>query len=194
MTYSKDLGANDLEVHTAKLTHWCRVTHICVSKLTIIGSDYGVSPDRRQAIIWTNARLLLIGPLGKNFSEILIKVLTFSFNKMRLKVSSAKRRPFCLGLNELTIWDYACDKTWAIRSMSICYHIMMLVKFRTSANHKHWIWSCDESGLCNPRPRLLGDEVLVGSSLMFRKMDPWNILLDKINKKSTVKRNGTQCW
>ena len=82
-------------------THWGRVTHICVSKLTIIGSDNGLSPDRRQAIIWTNAGLLLIGPLGTNFSEILIEILTFSFKKMRLKVSSAKRRLFCLGLNEL---------------------------------------------------------------------------------------------
>ena len=33
------------------LTHWGRVTHICVSNLTIIGSDNGLSPDRRQAII-----------------------------------------------------------------------------------------------------------------------------------------------
>ena len=46
------------------LTHWGRVTHICVSKLTIIGSDDGLSPDRRQTIIWTNAGLLLIRPLG----------------------------------------------------------------------------------------------------------------------------------
>ena len=37
------------------LTHWGRVAHICVSKLTIIGSDNGLSPGRRQAIIWTNA-------------------------------------------------------------------------------------------------------------------------------------------
>ena len=44
---------------------------------------------------------MLIGPLGTNFSEILIEILTFSFKKMRLKVSSAKRRPFCLGLNVL---------------------------------------------------------------------------------------------
>ena len=53
------------------LTHWGRVTHICVSKLTIIDSDNGLSPGRRQAIIWTNAGILLIGPLGTNFSEIL---------------------------------------------------------------------------------------------------------------------------
>ena len=84
-----------------QLSHWGRVKHICVSKLTIIGSDNGLSPDRRQAIIWTNARILLIGPLGTNFSDILIEILAFSFKKMRMKVSSAKRRPFCLGLNVL---------------------------------------------------------------------------------------------
>ena len=85
------------------LNHWGRVTHICVSKLTIVGSDDGLSPDRRKAIIWTNAEILLIGPLGTNFSEILIEIITFSLKKMRLKVSSAKRRPFCLGPNLLRI-------------------------------------------------------------------------------------------
>ena len=83
------------------LTHWGRVTHICVTKLTIIGSDNGLSPGRRQAIIWTNAGILLIEPLGTNFSEILIGIQSFSFKKMRLKMSSAKWRPFCLGLNVL---------------------------------------------------------------------------------------------
>ena len=82
--------------------HWGRVTHIWVSKLTIIGSDNGLSPGRRQAIIWTSAGILLIGPLGTHFSETLIKIYKFSFKKMRLKVSSAKRRPFCVGLNVLT--------------------------------------------------------------------------------------------
>ena len=84
------------------LTHWGWVMHICVGKLTIIGSDDGLSPGQRQAIIWTNAGLLLIGPLGTNFSEILIKILAFSLKKMRLKVSSAKWRPCCLGLNMLS--------------------------------------------------------------------------------------------
>ena len=70
------------------LTHWYRVTHIYVNKLTIIGSDDGLSPGRRQAIIWTNAGILLIRPLGTNFSEILIKIYTFSFKKIHLKMSS----------------------------------------------------------------------------------------------------------
>ena len=74
---------------------------MCVGNLIIIGLDNGLSPDRRQAIIWTNDGILLIGPLGTNFSEISIEILTFSFKKLRLKVSSAKRRPFCLGLNVL---------------------------------------------------------------------------------------------
>ena len=55
------------------------MTHIWFSKLTIIGSDNGLSPDRRQAIIWTIAGVLLIGPLGTNFSKVLIEILTFSF-------------------------------------------------------------------------------------------------------------------
>ena len=69
------------DVHSAMLTHWGRVTHICVSKLTIIGSDNGLSPGRRQAIIWTNAGILLIGTLGTNFSEILSNVIHFHSRK-----------------------------------------------------------------------------------------------------------------
>ena len=76
------------------LTHWGRVTHICVSKLTIIGSDKGLSPGRRQAIIWTNDGILLIEPLGTNFNEILSEIQIFSFKKMHLNMSSAKWRPF----------------------------------------------------------------------------------------------------
>ena len=49
------------------------MTHIFVSKLTIIGSDNGLAPARRQAIIWTNAGILLIGLLGTTFRESLIK-------------------------------------------------------------------------------------------------------------------------
>ena len=84
------------------LTHWSRVTHICVDNITSIGSYNGLSPYRRQAIICTNAGILLTGPLGTNFSEISIEILTFSFTKMHLKISPGKWRLFCLGLNVLT--------------------------------------------------------------------------------------------
>ena len=70
----------------------------CV-KLTSIGSDNGLSPY--LDIVWTNAGILLIGLLGTNFFEILIEIQTFSFKKMHLMMSSAKWRPFGLGLNVL---------------------------------------------------------------------------------------------
>ena len=47
---------------------------IYISKLTIIGLDNGLSPGGRQAIIWTNDGILLIGPLETNFGEILIEI------------------------------------------------------------------------------------------------------------------------
>ena len=82
------------------------MTHICVSKLSIIGSDNGLSPDRRQAIIWANAGLLSIGPLRIYFSENLIKIQQFSLKKMHVKMSSLKWRPSCLGLNVLKQTGY----------------------------------------------------------------------------------------
>ena len=88
------------------LTHWGRVTHISDSKLTIIGSDNGLSPGRRQAIIWTNIEIILTGPLGTNFSKLLIDISSFSFKKMHLKMLSWKWRQFCLGLNVLTVYKW----------------------------------------------------------------------------------------
>ena len=82
--------------------------YICVGKLATISWDNGLSPGRRQAIISTNAGILLNGPLWTNFSEILIEIPTFSFKKMRLKVSSAKWRPCCFGLNVLICTWFCC--------------------------------------------------------------------------------------
>ena len=83
---------------------------IYVSKLITLGSDNGLSPGRWQA--WTNAGILLIGPLGTNFNEILIEIHTFSFEKMHLKMSSAKWRLFCLGLNELMMLMSMVYERW----------------------------------------------------------------------------------
>ena len=91
-----------------ELTHWGRVMHICVGKLTINGSDNGLSP-RRQAIIWSNAGILSIGTLGTNFNEILSEIHTFSFRKMHLNMSSAEMpsissRPQCVNSLRPTYW------------------------------------------------------------------------------------------
>ena len=42
-----------------------------------IGSGNGLSPVRCQAIPWTYAALLWIGPLGTNFSELWIEIKAF---------------------------------------------------------------------------------------------------------------------
>ena len=120
------------------LTHWGRVTHICVSKLTLIGSDNGLWPCRCQAISWTNAVILLIEPLGINFSEILIEIHIFSFKKIHLKMSSAKWHPFCLGLNVLRVLH--CSTPAVQRS--VYWHVIMVAadflapyRFQGISNH-----------------------------------------------------------
>ena len=128
------------------------MTHICVSEVSIIVSDNGLSPGRRQAIIWTNDGSLLIGSLGTNFSEILIEIRIFSFKKMGLKVSSAKCRPFCLGLNVLTYQSGV---------------------FETSRDliHPHplkWQWS---------HGKLLHDSSWVNKGIWFSNHFLWNIIL-----------------
>ena len=128
------------------LTHWGRATHICVGKLTIIGSDNGLSPGRRQAIIWANVGILLIGPSRTNFSEILIENQTFSFKKMHLKMSSAKWRTFCLGLDVLHCQfsnisnrDYQCLNKHSfpeyLSDAIYTIHIMLIFRLRYSHHY-----------------------------------------------------------
>ena len=80
-------------------------------------------------IIWTNAWILLIGPLDTNFNEFLIEIDKFSFKKMHFKMSSGKWRPFCLGLNVLMKIETA-----PIRTLKMG-HCMMLW-FQSSAGIK----------------------------------------------------------
>ena len=136
------------------------MTHNWVDNLTTIGSDNGLLHGQRQAIIWTSAGILLIGPLWTNFSEILIKIPTFSFKKLHLKVSSAKLWPFCLGLNVLinirnghhhvttiwpTVYHVKADHTmrrlhcrnpanWHSRSATVCFACAQNILFQYKIN------------------------------------------------------------
>ena len=103
------------------------MTHLCVSQLTIIGSENGLSPGGRQAIIWTNVGILLVWTLGTNFSEILSKIPAFSVKKMRLKMSSGKWRPFCLGLNVL-MW----------REIGVCIIQAPQITYPEAMQVGHW--------------------------------------------------------
>ena len=85
------------------LTRWGKVTHICVSKITIIGPDNGLSPIWRQAIIWTNTGILSIQwTLGTNFIAMLIEILSYIFiQENAFEYIVWKGRPSCLGLHVL---------------------------------------------------------------------------------------------
>ena len=149
------------------LTHCGRVTHICIDKLTNIGLDNGLSPGRRQAIIWNNAAILLIGPLGTVFSEILIVIHTFSFKKMHLKMASVKWRPFCLGLNVLIryikfgvtslVWNKMED---ILKTFSIANYLMKILDKHSTEVYSQvpdWqqISSGSGNGLALPRPQTI---------------------------------------
>ena len=98
------------------------MTHICVANLTIIGSDNGLSPVQRQTKIWTSAAISSFKPLGMDFREISLEIKSFSFKEMRLKVSSAKQPPFCLGLNVLNFWP--CLPLATYLWTSVLYHFL----------------------------------------------------------------------
>ena len=127
------------------------MTHICVSKLIIIGSDNGLPPGRRQAIIWNNAGILFIGPLGTNFNEIVIKIRAFSFKKMHLKMSSGKRRSFCLGLNVLS-WhlDVAADNTNVFRHSKDVTWVLLVA----TTGHQRKVFAFYDSIMQNWQGRL----------------------------------------
>ena len=76
-----------------------RVTHIFVSKLSIVISYNGKSPGWHQAIIWTNHGISFTGLLGTNFNEILSATYKFSFKKIQnvvWKMVSILSRPQCV--------------------------------------------------------------------------------------------------
>ena len=96
------IGIDNLDIALVDLLGMSNAL-ICVSKLTIVGSDNGLSPDRRQAIIGSNSGRLLIWTLGKNFREILFEIHTYPFKKMYLKLSLSKWRLFRFSLNVLKL-------------------------------------------------------------------------------------------
>ena len=123
------------------------MTHICVRKLTIIGSDDGLWPGRRLAIIWTNAGILLIGPLGTNLSKILIVSYTFSFKQGKSEGFDSCDRPSNLKLDSNRQFFRPCDREiwWMTlqnnRAPLLCY-FKLCASFPT-----HW-WI--QTSSCSP--------------------------------------------
>ena len=101
MLYS-GVSYNVLSTYTASdqimmlwLTHWGRVTHICVGKLTIIGSDNGLAPTRNQCwdIVNWNLRNKLQWNLKRN-SYIFIQ--ENAFENVVWRMAAILSRPQCV--------------------------------------------------------------------------------------------------
>ena len=59
------------------------VTYICISLL-----NHHWLTDQQQAIIWTNAALLLMGSLGTKFAETFIKIKQFPCTEIHFKMQN----------------------------------------------------------------------------------------------------------
>ena len=104
-----------------------------------VGSDNGLSPGRRQAIIRTNDWILLIGHLGTNFSKIWTEIHTFSFKKMDLKMSSTETKMSSFWRNfhhwlhwKLSFWQLPVQPVmnisskWRLFRFSVCKMAVIL--------------------------------------------------------------------
>ena len=108
-----------------QFTHWGRVKPECLNKLTIISSDNGLSPARRQAIIWTNAGILSIGALGTNLSEIVIDIHRVSFMKMHLKMSPGKWHHFVSA--SMSLYNTTFPTMWYYTTITKAFHETLLL-------------------------------------------------------------------
>ena len=70
----------------------------CVGNLAIIGSDNGSAPSHYLNQCKNIVNLTIRNKIQWN----LMQIHTFSFKKMHVKTSFAKRQPFCLGLDVST--------------------------------------------------------------------------------------------
>ena len=161
------------------LTHWGRVTHICVSNFTIKGSDNGLSPGRCQAIIWTNAGTLLIRTLGTDSNEILSEIHAFLFKKMRMKMASAKWRPFRLRINVLEVHIITQQNISNFAALTCC---VLATPYDTLEFGHHWFswWSVVYSVL---------SQYISAAMLTNHQLDlPWHIGIGiKIQRETEFK-------
>ena len=110
-----------------------RVTHICVSKLTIIGSCNGLSPGWRQAIIWTNAGTLVIGQWGNSFSEIRIEIHTFPFENAVRKTTVILSGSQCV--KHWWLMAYIC-----VSEQGLLWFSYWTVTYSAPSHYLKWCW------------------------------------------------------
>ena len=99
-TVINTLWAHKTDGNSAQHHQWGRVTHICVSKLTIIGSDNSLVPRRHQAII--SEPMLGYCWLDKLQWNLNRNLYIFT----QCEMSPGNWRPFSIGLNVLKAMDF----------------------------------------------------------------------------------------
>ena len=131
-------------IYTWPLTHWGRVTHICVGKLTSIASDKGLSHGRRQAIIWNIAGIMLIGTLGTFNRNSNIFIEENTFENVVGEISAILSQPQCANYMkwwESSLWGIFLTKAVEHKvELPAIWHAMTLVfcHCHISRNVSYW--------------------------------------------------------
>ena len=122
---------------------------ICVSRLTIIGLHNGLSPGRYQAVNWTSAGILLIGPLETvKFKPKLIHFKQNAFKHVNWKMTAILSRPQCVNKGN-NVYDH--ETPYLIYSYdSLVNWIYIISKIRLSFSINGIMDHC----LCNRYPLL----------------------------------------
>ena len=157
------------------LCYWCPYSFNSLRhsdaymQLTNIGSDGGLSPDRRQAIILIKAKIMFIGPLGTNSIGLSIEWNSNIFIQENSKMSSGKWRPFCLDLNVLKM-------SWAHNSKLVVATIFLLNDFESENAIRQQICTCFGGSTVETFEKLWSDyfvRFIVGTTRTFKRFELW---------------------
>ena len=143
------------------------MTHIYVSKLTIIGSDNGLSPSRRLVIIGTYDGIMLVRNWWTNFSEILrdscIVIQENSFEYIVCELSAILSWPQYV--NTLRPWQNGCN--FAVDIFVVMFH---------DDNHSSYFCeSCGSYHWFNPIAILRHSDVIVNHSCHGNRLWEWHL-------------------
>ena len=126
--------------------------------MIIIGSDNGLSPGRRPAIIWTNPGISLVWPLGKKLQWNLnrnayIFILENALENVVRKMAAILSRPQCVSTvatgSEIVIAKVAEQVVWFwIKRLSAYRHTKPSNRLTNIAIHVFWTqWYFDSGDL-----------------------------------------------
>ena len=114
------------------LTHWGRVTHICVGNLIIIGSDNGLSPDRRQATLSESVLEYTLQWHFNRNSYIFIKKMHFKMSSGKWPLFYLQTRVLLSGSSTLLSSSWLAFEHGARRFESLRYNTLICVERKSS--------------------------------------------------------------